>query len=342
MMEPFHAHHAPVGANASFVAGLDLAAAGFAGADGTPGDQGLFVGVRQAPELPWRMLPLFQPETPLAAGSTGRFEVLTPGRYGRTFALASDRWLIGPLVFKLCSPFWRTALPGSESRETERLHFAPSIGGFVEYDNTHSDEPVEVLVGIGGSNCDFRKLEGDACGFVSGGRFGFATVASPDARMRMGDSPFAEATESQGPTNSAALVFTVPAKVKRVFPLVLGVFDPNESTLFYRSRFDGVADVLASALANNAAVIRQAGEIDATWFGSKLTREQKVQLAHAVRSCLAHSAIREAAGVWNLERRNDGTTPVHPAVEGFEATHFPWAVAARMAAGQSWIDSWAG
>ncbi len=341
-MESHHAHHAPTGARASFLAGLDRAAAGFVGADGTPEDQGAFVGIRHAPNLPWRMLPLFKAESPAVTGAAEPFEVLTPGRYGRTFALASDRWLIGPLVFKLCSPFWKTEDPAAADRDTARLHFAPSIGGFVEYDNTHSDEPVEVLVGLGGRGCAFRKLDGGAAGFASEGRVGFATVPAAEVRMRLGDSPFVE-TEAPSETGPfAALLFTVPAKVKRVFPLVLGFFNPDDPGLFYHTVFSDIADVLTNALASNAAVIRRAEELDAGWFSSRLTREQKLNLAQAVRNHLAATALRKTACGWTLERAPVGATPPRAALESFDAEFFPWAVPNRTAAAQSWMDAWPG
>jgi hypothetical protein len=312
-MKPFHAHHPALGAGASLLAGEDGADCVFRTAPGRETSMGLFVGVRQAPELPWRMLPLFASAPPASAE---KFETLTPGRYGRTFALASDRWLIGPLVFKLCTPFWKTSDPAVCGRDVARLHFAPSIGGFVEYDNTHSDEPVEVIVGAGAPGAAFQPTGNGVAGFTSGGRVGFATAKAHEVRFRLGESPFADGAAQTG--DCAALVFTIPAATKRVFPFAIGLFNPDDSIQLHRFFFEHLDDVLSGALANNREVIRRADELDAEWFGSAGTREEKGARAHAIRTYLADSCVRKAGSHWNLSgAKDDG-------VDAFDTEFRPW------------------
>lgn len=325
-MPPFHAHHPAFGAGASLLAGLDGADCllHLGAAHAMP--MGLFVGIRQAPTLPWRMLPLFAN----APDANEPFEVLTPGRYGRTFALASDRWLIGPLVFKLCTPFWRTSDPASCDRETLRLHFTPSIGGFIEYDNTHSDDPVEVIVGAGGPLTAFEPA--GPGGFLSGDRLGFATAASGDVRLRLGASPFDECIESSGDYGS--LVFRIPAATKRIFPLAIGLFDSGAATSLAPTLFADVADVLASALINSADVIRRADELDTAWFGSALSREAKLTLALAVREHLALTNIRKTPDGWMLAR------PANPTAASFETEFFPWSNPSGPKPSGSWLTDW--
>jgi hypothetical protein len=312
-MKPFHAHHPAVAAGASVYAGEDGADAVFQVGSGRVLSFGLFIGIRQASSLPWRMLPLF---AKAPAGGEERFEVLTPGRYGRTFALASDRWLIGPLVFKLCSPWWTTRAPTLCDRDTARLHFAPSIGGFVEYDNTHSEEPVEVIVGAGAPGAAFHSTDDGIGGFTSGGRVGFATMPSSNVHTRLGESPFAGGADGSG--DFAALVFTVPEATKRVFPFAIGFFNADDTTLLHRSLFTSLDDVLASALAKNAEVIRRADELDASWFASAGTRDEKVALALAVRAHLAASSVTRKGSTWEL------TGPQGDGLEAFDAEVFPW------------------
>ncbi|HUG11603.1 MAG TPA: glycoside hydrolase family 52 protein [Opitutaceae bacterium] len=312
-MKPFHAHHPALCAGASLLAGEDGADCVFRTNPGHELPMGLFVGIRQAPTLPWRMLPLFA-TTPTVSGES--FETLTPGRYGRTFALASDRWLIGPLVFKLCTPFWNTSDPAECGREVARLHFAPSIGGFVEYDNTHSDEPVEVIVGAGAPDAAFQPTADGFAGFTSACRVGFGTEKSLEVRTRLGDTPFAEGVAPTG--DYAALVLTIPAATKRVFPFAIGFFNPDDATQLHRSLFENAEDVLACALANNREVIRRADELDAAWFGSPGTREEKVARAHAVRKHLAESRIKKAGSRWTR------SGPKEEGLDAFDAEFFPW------------------
>ncbi|HEY5550888.1 MAG TPA: glycoside hydrolase family 52 protein [Opitutaceae bacterium] len=313
-MKPFHAHHPAIGAGTSLLAGEDGSDCVLQRVSEPDACLGLFVGIRQSPALPWRMLPLF---AAAPAGGAEPFEVLTPGRYGRTFAFASDRWLIGPLVFKLCTPWWVTASPDACDREMARLHFAPSIGGFVEYDNTHSEEPVEVIVGMGAPGAGFEVIAKDMIGFVAGGRVGFATALSADVRSRTGGAPFAEGLTSRG--DYAALVFKIPAATKRVFPFAVGFFDPYDATQLHRSLFGSVEEVMASALANNSEVIRRADELDAAWFGSPGPWEEKVAHAHAVRSHLAASSVARKDSGWKLTRPKDS------GLGSFDAEFFPWA-----------------
>lgn len=317
-MKPFHAHHPAFGAGASLLAGEDGADCVIQRMSKPDIALGLFVGVRQAPSLPWRMLPLFAqaPESKCEA-----FEVLTPGRYGRTFALASDRWLIGPLVFKLCTPWWTTRDPALCDRDTARLHFAPSIGGFVEYDNTHSEEPVDVLVGMAAPGAGLQPVAGSITGFHSASRFGFATPPASAIRTRLGATPFAEGAAGSG--DCAALVFTVPAFSKRVFPLAAGFYNSDDDRLLHRSLFASLDDVLATALANNDSSIRRADEIDAGWFASAGTRDEKVARALAVRGHLAASSVTREGSAWKL------TSPRGDGLEAFDAEVFPWVGSTR-------------
>ena len=102
-MVPPATPHAPFGANASFDFGPPGAPAGFALPAGTAVGQNVFVGCRSSAREPWSLLPFF---TPTADGP----QPLPKGRFGRFLAWAGDKWMIGPLVFKLCTPFIRRLL----------------------------------------------------------------------------------------------------------------------------------------------------------------------------------------------------------------------------------------
>ena len=316
-MKSFNADHPTVGAGASLVLGQEGCDAIIRNVEGDSHAVGLFIGVRQAPSLPWRILPLHAPGFPAGAES---FETLSGARYGRTFALASDRWLIGPLVFKLCTPFWKTSDPATCDLDAARLHFAPSIGGFVEYDNTHSEEPVEVIVGAGASGAAFRPAAGPLRGFNSSDRFGFATAGSDQVRLQLGDSPFNPVPRDSG--DFASIVFTIPARTKRVFPFAIGFNDAAGDSLC-RSIFGNLNDVLADALATNSEVIRRSDELDAEWFARPGTREEKVERAHAVRAHLAKCLIKGTSPVWTL------SGPVDDGFSAFDREFFPWAESAK-------------
>jgi len=316
-MKPFHAHHPTIGGASSLVAGLDGTDCEVKVRSGETMILRVFVGIRQEPSLPWRLLPLF---SNAPSDGSEAFEILSPGRYGRTFALASDRWLIGPLVFKLCTPWWKASDPDSCDRDTARLHFAPSIGGFVEYDNTHSEEPVEVIIGLGTLGAASIRSEGDLIGFTSAGRFGFATAQSNDVRTRLGASPFTEGTAPEG--DYAALVFTIPAATKRVFPFAFAILAPAGASI-HHSLFTSVDDALAASLANNAEIIRRSDELDAGWFTSAGTRDEKLAHSHAVREHLAGLAITKTTAGWALSCGSDSR------LGDFDAGTFAWAASVK-------------
>lgn len=317
-MDSFHTQHAPFGAFASFTLGLVGGQGGFGHALAGPAKQNVYVGVRQAPTLPWRMLPFFTPPRSLAADylataqdtaatRASDFEILHPPKYGRSLGWASDRWLIGPLVFKLCTPFEKVPDPATMDRATARLHLAPVVCGFLEYDNTHSDEPVELLFGLGAPDGPWRPLEGDgvaARGFAFGRTFAYATAPSPEVTARQAFSPFR--TEYRDETgghrlgNESALLFTVPAKQKRTYPLVFAFFNEGKITTglsceyLYTRHFADLEDALAHGFAHHAHYVELANRRDAELFASKLSRDQQFLLLqsthsyHASTQLLAH------------------------------------------------------
>jgi hypothetical protein len=356
-MASYHTHHAPFGAFASFTLGLDQAPGGFGQSLGGPARQNVYVGVRQAPSLPWRMLPFFTPPRSEVAAYTGEgappanpsanlpYEMLTPGRYGRSLAWASDRWLIGPLVFKLHTPFARTTDPEQMDESVARFHFAPVVCGYLEYDNTHSAEPVELLFGLGDPSQPLRPLHDDGTpalvGFAAGTRYGFATTPSPEVCTRQGFSVFTserhDGTGHHRLGSQAALLFTVPAGQKRVYPLVLGFYDGGVVTtgiateFYYAKLFRGLEDVLCHGLAHHARYVALADERDAEWFNSPLSPAQKFLLAQATHSYFGSTQLlrhgrRPLFVVNEGEYRMMNTFDLTVDHLFFELAWHPWAV----------------
>ena len=319
-MDSFHTQHAPFGAFASFTLGLLDAPGGFGQSLGGPPRQNVYIGVRQAPDQPWRMLPFFEPKAstesaflgagaPTAGADAGNFETLHPPRFRRSLGWASDRWLLGPLVFKLCTPFGRVPDPSTLDPTAARLHFAPLVCGYLEYDNTHSEEPVEVMFGVGLSDRPWRPLADAAApfhGFAAGRDFADATPPSPEITARQGFSPFTDrsrdATGLHRLGSESALLFTIPAHQKRVYPLVLAFFRAGpvttglECDYFYTRHFTGLEDVLAHGFAHHAHYLALAAQRDTELLGSKLSRDQQFLLLQATHSYLGSTQLLACAG----------------------------------------------
>ncbi len=123
--------HAPLGAGASFDFGPPGTPAGFR----LPGDirspHDVYIGCRAAPADAWSLLPFYTPRADVPSP-------LAKGRFGRFLAVAGDKWMIGPLVFKLCTPF---AL--DRQADDEIFRYAPVVCGYLEYDNSHGEHTAE-------------------------------------------------------------------------------------------------------------------------------------------------------------------------------------------------------
>lgn len=256
--------HAPFAAHASFDFGPPGAPAGFAMPASTVPAQNLFVGCRSAKSDPWSLLPFF---TPFDHGP----QPLPNGRFGRFLALAGDKWMIGPLVFKVCTPF-------SPSRDDDECFlYAPVVCGILEYDNTHSDETAEVLFGLSGEAQTL--IEDNLAGFASGIAQGYATIASNEVQAQRDAGIFGVQMGA-----ATALHFRVPPHAKRIYPLVLGFHQPE----FYAARFlPDLVSILKYGLSHHARYLAMAEARDAEFLRSPLPLDQKARLARELREWLA-------------------------------------------------------
>ncbi len=267
--------HAPLGANASFDFGPPDAPAGFALPASVARTANVYVGCRPSAAEPWSLLPFF---APVAGGPPP----LPKGRFGRFFAWAGDKWMIGPLVFKLCTPF-DPAATGDEA-----FAYAPVVCGYFEYDNTHSADAAELVFGLGGRGA--KLAVAGTVGFAFRGPLGFATASSPEVSLRRDAAIFGA---DIGPAE--ALHFVVPPHARRIYPLVLGF---RQAGFFYSTFFADLPSVLAYGLAHHARFLALADARDAEFMRSTLDFATKNQLAHDTRVWLAQT------------RRLSGAAPV--------------------------------
>ncbi|HVU24347.1 MAG TPA: glycoside hydrolase family 52 protein [Opitutus sp.] len=273
--------HAPLGAHASFDFGPPGEPAGFALPADTAPAQDVFVGCRPDPGAPWSLLPFFQP---VPRGPAP----LPKGRFGRFLAWAGDKWMIGPLVFKLCTPFLL------ERDEDERFRYAPVVCGYLEYDNTHCADAAELIFGLGAAG---EPVSDPAlAGFQLADTHGFATAADSEVSLRGGSQVFGV---ELGP--AAVVHFTVPPHAKRIYPLVLGFFQPG----FHHTRdFAGLGAVLAHGVAAHPRYVAASDARDAAFMRSPATPDVKARVALETRAWLA--ATRRLAGEAEID-----PTPLH-------------------------------
>ena len=261
--------HSPLGAGATFYFGPPGAPAGFS-ANGSPFvAQDIFVGCKHDENAAWSLLPAF-------AGRPGTLEPLPRGRYGRFLAWAGDKWMIGPLVFKLCTPF------PLEQIDDQPFSYAPLVCGYLEYDNSHSGATAELIFGIGAHATLFGSA--GVRGWQFGSSCGFATAATEEVRVIQGRDAF-----DLDIAPLSAFKFTVPPHTRRIFPLVLA-WHANE---LYASRFFAdVQSVLAYGLKKHERYIALSDQRDTEFMRSSVSFEEKAQLARETRTWLASTHRR--------------------------------------------------
>jgi hypothetical protein len=263
--------HAPLGAAVTFSFGLSGRPAELAFTDtGTEEDHDLFVGCRHSPQAPWSLLPFF-------ADAPNRPTALPKGRFGRFLGWASDKWMIGPLVFKLCTPF-----DPNPATTDDAFRYAPVLCGYLEYDNTHGDDSVDVIFGIGGSAAPIQSNV--IVGFAFDETFGFATAPTSELDVRSGGAIFGSET---GP--ATACVFTIPPREKRIYPLVLGFFRRD---FHHALLFTDLPAVLAHGLAQHARYLAVSDARDTELMRTAQNLEARAQTAESVRAWLAQSRRR--------------------------------------------------
>lgn len=262
--------HSPLGADASFDFGPAGARAGVRLPAGTVKPFDVLVGCRASGAEPWSLLPFF---TPVPGGPAP----LPKGRFGRFLALAGDKWMIGPLVFKLCTPF-----SAPEQEADDKFRYAPLVTGYLEYDNSHSNDTAELLFGLCVSGVDSSSPS--AVGFEFGQAYGFVTAPSPEVHARRNQNVFGAEIG-----DASALHFVVPPQSKRIFPLVFGFFAPG---YHYARYFPDLAAVLAYGLSGHSRYVAASDARDAEFMRSTLPFDTKTRAALEVRDWLSRSRRR--------------------------------------------------
>lgn len=292
MKHSYHAHHPAPGAGASFLLGLNTTAGGFVAGAPDEGTQDIFVGYRYAGE-PWTLLPFVREETARAAGHA--IALLPHGRYGRTLGWATDRWMAQALVFLLATPFDSIADPAALPEARRRLVLTPAVYGLLDFDNSHMEIPVELVLAVGDAHKPWRVMPPADSGpdldgvWADDGSGSFAVRA--DAGIAA--APFVGSDVLGVP--AAGLVFLVPPRGKAVIPLALA-FGTD------------AARTLGAALTQFADARAIAQERDDELRASGLSDEARRQVSLTTRAAIASApagsvpdlslaAMRARAGV---------------------------------------------
>lgn len=318
-MSPFfNAHHAPIGAFASFTLGMPGASGGLGLELGKPADQNVFIALETREGGAFEALPFFTADD-AAEEERRRYEVeqanqAMPEWHGalitafpekdirRDFHAATDTWAAGDLTFTLYSPV--RSVPDPDAGDTAELMAAvlPAVLAEVTVNNSGGTRTRRACFGYSGNDpytamrCLDDTLPG--CTGIGQGRATAIVCADTDVFSGQAFAVNTLLTETETPAEnrafglggSAALVMDVPAGETRTFRFAVcfyrgGLVTAGLDTAYYYTRFyPDIEAVGRYALENFEKLKAAAVHANALVDEADLSEDQKFMLAQAVRS----------------------------------------------------------
>lgn len=211
----FNAHHAPIGAFASFTLGVRGAKGGLGLQLDKPADQSVFIGLERPEGDGFDALPFYagagadeRPDEELAEGEEERrrYEVEQSGEepspasrirvrpfpasaVHRDFHAATDAWTAGDLTFRVFSPVRPVPDPETATEDEQRPALLPAVLAEVTIDNTRGTQPRRAFFGYTGSDpySAMRRLDDTSDGrFCGVGQGTNTAIVSPSPGVRSG------------------------------------------------------------------------------------------------------------------------------------------------------------
>lgn len=317
----FNAQHAPIGAFFSFTCGHFGTKGGFGLQVGRPGDQDLFIGVKDGDrfsDAPLKVLPFYEGAD---NDESARYDVekrsaakqkpgLIPlGRKDitRHYGHASDRWVTRDFAFTIYTPF--QPLPDGDTQPMSPDPILPGILAELEVDNRAGKTAKTGVFAM-------RFSQPGAC--IRDGRtgVGFAWRRSLGVRgrciggnvrpftfMRWAPDVGLKDHNSHQLGSCPGIAFTVPAGKSVTLRLALGCHLEGPQTTGIEGRYlytnhFGNLDAVLDALLDNAdeTVLEPAKSLDRKLLRTKLSADQRFILAHATRSYFGSTQLLDVGG----------------------------------------------
>lgn len=321
----FNAHHAPIGAYASFTLGYPGASGGFDLEMAKPPQEQVYVILEHEEEGYFQGLPFYGEnfdesqwfDISKAQTLDEKDErVLRPFRHEsikRDYKLGTDTWQAGDLTFRLLSQVRPVPNPESSDEDDLREALIPAVLAEITVDNRRGKRDRRALFAYQGNDpyTHMRQFElpeqGEMVG-VGQGRHTAIAAWSKDAQPVQHSTiekiitPLLEGHLPQnGLGRVAGLFMTVPAGEIRTFPLAIcffrdGVVTSGEDmTYWYTRYFQSIEQVAAFALSNFDSISQGVLEADRLLAGSKLSQDQEFMLIHSIRSYYGNTQLLD----WN-------------------------------------------
>jgi hypothetical protein len=316
----YNAQHSPLGAFFSFTCGLFGSRGGFGLQIGCPGNQNLFIGVKEGnrdARTPLKCLPFYEGAS---SDEAQRYDVenkssqqdksiliaYPPEQIVRRYGWATDEWDTGDFRFTLYSPFF--PVPESMAGEAFRRSIMPAIVGELMIDNTQGVTPKTGVFAIYFPDPGAR-LSDDACGFSWRGQLGVRAELISDSptnletvmRWAIQDA-LCDPNPRHGLGNTPGLFVTIPPGQKATIKLALGVYLDHKVTTrlegryLYTRVFGSLEDVLETALTQFNTLKQRAQELDKELASTSLSPDQQWLIAHSTRSYHGSTQLLDVGG----------------------------------------------
>jgi xylan 1,4-beta-xylosidase len=323
----FNAQHAPMGAFFSFTCGHFGTRGGFGVEIGRPGNQDLYIGVKDGDRFSdgvLKCLPFYEGAVrseaeryaveqagPAEQNVRPRVAPYAPDQITRRYGWSTDRWDTGDFAFMIHTPFGVIPEPGRATAAQMREVLCPAVTAELVVENRSG----HVKTGFFALNFhepgwhpleNVGREESGARGFAWRGRMG--VVGRSGNPIDSSPFLFCRWTVDEGLRERAVhrlgttpgIGFEVPPGQTRRLRMALGVYLPGivttgiEGRYLYTRYFSGLGDVLDHALTRWPA--ETAAAIDEDLAGSGLSANQQFLIAHATRSYYGSTQLLDVGG----------------------------------------------
>lgn len=303
----FNAHHAPIGAFASFTLGSKGASGGLGMELGHPADQDVFIGLESAAEGRYDLLPFCSPQqyrdysVVTSSGADGiTIQPFDEQAIHREFRLGVDRWRAGDLEFVVYSQARSVADPthGGDPVEMQQC-LLPAVLAEMVVDNRSCCRSRKVFFGFGVNGGPGMRHFHDAIGSIHGVGQGRNLAICTDAanvETGMGFSlddilqRVGRGYPQGGLGNIALIVVDVPAAQKVVIRFSVCFFHEGPvtaevtSSYLYCRYFSSIEAVAQYGLRHFDEISAMAVDADRRTGVERLSAVRRFMLIHAIRS----------------------------------------------------------
>lgn len=329
----FNVQHSPMGAFMSFTCGNFNTRGGIGLQIGQPGDQEVFVGVKDGDRYsssPLHCLPFYVGADSRAADAflveqAGPSEknvapeavAFKPGEFIRIYNWASDSWRAGEMEFTVYSPFASIPDPAKASEKEMREALLPAVVARLVLDNTKGSQTRTAIFALNHARSGTRILTED----LGTGRVGFAYRREAGAAAELVEvggehklepfvfmrwSPSDGVRERYNPVHllgsCPGVGFEVPAGKKYAMTIAIGSYLTGFQTTgmdgryFYAQYYKSLVDVLRAGLDRSSELIMAAEKLDQQLDSAPLSDDQKFIIAHATHSYYGSTQLLEVEG----------------------------------------------